>query len=151
MDPTAYCAHLRRTLSLELADEHLLSGWNQIFVGEMPQIATLLEKLAGSLPLYAFSNTNTAHREFWQARYASVLEPFSGLFCSCDLGMRKPSPEAFLDVCNRIPIAPAQVVFFDDSRLNVRGAREAGLRAHEVHSAADVRAALRREGIECDC
>ena len=151
LGPGEYCAHLRRTLGLELADERLLAGWNQIFGGEVPEVGALLANLKGSLPLYVFSNTNVAHRGFWQARYASILEPFSQIFCSCDLGLRKPSAEAFLEVSKRIGIAPARIVFFDDSPANVVGAGEAGLRAHEVHSAAEIRAALRREGIACDC
>ena len=151
IDPAAYCVHLRQTLGLALADEPLLSGWNQIFVGEVPEVGALLAKLAKSLPLYAFSNTNAAHRTFWHVRYGSILEPFSKIFCSCDLGTRKPSPAAFLEVAGRIEIAPGRIVFFDDHPDNVRGAREAGLRAHEVHSAEDIRAALRREGVVCDC
>ena len=147
LNPAAYCTHLRKTLGVDLADEHLLSGWNEIFVGEMPGVASLLPALARALPLYVFSNTNTAHQQFWQVRYASLLEPFSAIFCSCDLGLRKPSPGAFLEVSKRIGIAPARTVFFDDSPANVQGAREAGLRAHEVHSDADIRAALLREGV----
>jgi len=147
----AYCTHLRATLGVTLADEILLSGWNQIFVGEIPGVGALLECLAASFPLHAFSNTNVAHRAFWQAHYAKLLQPFSQIFCSCDLGTRKPSPDAFLDVSRRIGIAPGRIVFFDDQPQNVRGAREAGLLAHEVHSAGDIRAALQHEGIRCDC
>jgi glucose-1-phosphatase len=146
-----YCTHLRATLGVTLDDEILLSGWNQIFVGAIPGVGALLESLARSFPLYAFSNTNVAHRAFWQARYAKLLQPFSHIFCSCDLGARKPSVDAFLDVRRRIGVAPGRIVFFDDHPQNVRGAREAGLRAHEVHSVGDIRAALQREGIRCDC
>jgi FMN phosphatase YigB (HAD superfamily) len=151
IEPAAYCAHLRHALGLEIADEHLLAGWNQIFLGEVPEVGPLLAKLARSFPVYALSNTNAAHRMFWQVRYANLLEPFSQIFCSCDLGMRKPSPAAFLEVASRIKIAPGRIVFFDDHPDNVRGAREAGLRAHEVHSAEDIRAALRLEGVVCGC
>ena len=151
IEPAAYCAHLRQTLGLELPDEHLLFGWNRIFVGEVPQVGALLAHLAKSYPLYAFSNTNVAHRRFWQVRYATLLAPFSQIFCSCDLGTRKPSPAAFLEVASRMQTAPARIVFFDDDPDNVRGAREAGLRAHEVHSADDIRAALSLEGVVCDC
>ena len=151
LDPAAYCTHLRRILELDVPDEPLLAGWNQIFVGEVPEVGTLLAGLAKSFPLYAFSNTNTAHRTFWQARYAKVLAPFSQIFCSCDLGLRKPTTDAYLEVCERIGVAPARIVFFDDVVENVQGAREAGLRAHQVNSAADIRAALRHEGISCDC
>ena len=146
-----YCTHLRATLGVTLADEILLSGWNQIFVGPIPGVEELLGSLARSFPLYAFSNTNVAHRAFWQARYAKLLQPFSQIFCSCDLGTRKPSVDAFLEVSRRIGIAPGRMVFFDDHPDNVRGAREAGLLAHEVHSAGDIRAALQQEGIPCDC
>ena len=147
LEAAAYCAHLRRLLGLDLADEHLLSGWNEIFVGEVPGVGALLATLARSFPLYVFSNTNVAHRDFWRVRYAGLLGAFSQIFCSCDLGLRKPSPAAYLEVAKRIGIAPARIVFFDDHQANVLGAREAGLRAHEVHSAADIRAALSREGI----
>ena len=146
-----YCTHLRATLGVTLADEILLSGWNQIFVGAIPGIDALLESLAKSFPLYAFSNTNVAHRIFWQARYAKLLQPFSQIFCSCDMDARKPSAAAFREVTRRIGVAPARIVFFDDHADNVRGAREAGLLAHEVHSADDIRAALQQHGIRCDC
>jgi glucose-1-phosphatase len=145
-----YCAHLRRTLGLELDDGRLLAGWNRIFGGEVPEVRALLTGLKRALPLYAFSNTNVAHRAFWQTRYASVLEPFSEIFCSCDLGLRKPSAAAYIEVARRIGVAPARILFFDDVAVNVRGAREAGLRAHQVGSAAEIRAALRREEIACD-
>jgi putative hydrolase of the HAD superfamily len=144
-----YCTHLRATLGVTLADDILLSGWNQIFVGAIPGVGALLESLAKSFRLYAFSNTNVAHRAYWQVRYASLLQPFSQIFCSCDLGARKPSAGAFLEVSRRIGVAPARIVFFDDHPDNVRGAREAGLLAHEVHSVDDIRAALQREGIRC--
>jgi HAD superfamily hydrolase (TIGR01509 family) len=146
-----YCKHLRATLGVTLGDEILLSGWNQIFVGPIPGVEALLESLARAYRVYAFSNTNVAHRAFWQARYATLLQPFSQIFCSCDLGVRKPSADAFLEVSRRIGIAPGRIVFFDDHPQNVRGARAAGLLAHEVHSAGDIRAALQHEGIQCDC
>ena len=111
---------------------------------------TTCAALAKSFPLYAFSNTNAVHRAFWQARYASLLKPFSGIFCSCELGARKPSPAAFLEVGRRIGVAPAHIAFFDDHAGNVRGAREAGLLAQEVHCVDEIRGALRSEGIACD-
>jgi len=151
IDAQQYCMHLRATLGVTLADEILLSGWNQIFAGAIPGVEGLLECLARSFQLYAFSNTNVAHREFWQVRYAKLLQPFSQILCSCDLGTRKPSADAFLEVSRRIGVAPGRIVFFDDHPDNVRGAREAGLLAHEVHSAGDIRAALQQEGIRCDC
>ena len=53
IDDTAYFAHLRKMLDVDITHEQLLEGWNAIFVGEMPGIAPLLARAAKRLPLYA--------------------------------------------------------------------------------------------------
>jgi len=152
IDAGQYFAHLRNTLGFTLSNEELLAGWNAIFIAPSTGIESLLEALAQSFPLYLFSNTNHAHRAFWQFCYAKLLAPFSEIFCSCDLGVRKPSGEAFVEVCRRIGIAAPRIAFFDDREENVLGARGAGLLAHQVHSAADIRSALIHElRIACNC
>jgi len=142
IDTNEYFAHLRELLGLPLSTDDLLAGWNAIFVRPSAGIDSLLQRLAGSFPLYLFSNTNPAHRAFWQSRYARLLAPFSGIFCSCDLGARKPAEEAFLEVCRRIGIAASRIAFFDDQAENVLGARQAGLHAFQAASAAALRRAL---------
>lgn len=148
--PDEYWPHLRSALGVALADSELLAGWNRLFVAPVPGMRVLLERLAQSYPLYAFSNTNQAHVAFWRPRYGDLLAPFSAVYCSCDIGARKPDPAAFLEVAKRIGIAPEKIGFFDDHPANVQGAREAGLLAQEVHSAANVRAALQRFGVRLD-
>jgi len=142
-----YCAHLRAVLGVRLGDAELLAGWNRLFVGEVPGMQALLERLARSSPLYAFSNTNRAHVAHWKPRYRALLAPFAAIYCSCEIGARKPDVEAFRDVATRIGVPPARLAFFDDHAVNVAGARNAGLLAYEVHSVADVREALRRLGV----
>jgi putative hydrolase of the HAD superfamily len=152
IDADEYFVHLRELLGLSLSPDELLAGWNAIFIGPSAGIDRMLQHLAKSFPLYLFSNTNPTHRTFWQSRYANLLAPFSGIFCSCDLGTRKPTGDAFLEVCRRIGIAPPHIAFFDDRAENVLGARGAGLLAHQVHSAADIRSALIDElRIACNC
>jgi len=145
IDADEYFEHLRNLLGLSLSTQEILAGWNAIFVGPVRGIDRLLRQLAESFPLYVFSNTNLAHRTFWQSRYANLLAPFSAIYCSCELGARKPSGEAFLEVCRRIGIVPSRIAFFDDRGENVLGAREAGLNAFQVASAADIRRALIHE------
>jgi putative hydrolase of the HAD superfamily len=146
IDAAGYCAHLRGALGVALADEALLAGWNRLFVAPVPGMQTLLERLAGSYPLYAFSNTNRAHVAYWEPRYRGVLAPFRAVYCSCEIGARKPDAAAFQEVAQRIGAAPGRIGFFDDHPANVAGARNAGFLAEEVHSAADVREALRGLG-----
>lgn len=142
IDGDEYFASLRNSLGLTLSDEQLLAGWNAIFGEPLPDIDKLLRTLAPILPLYLLSNTNPMHRAFWTARYHEVLTPFSALFCSCELGVRKPSPDAFLRIADLIGTPPARIGFFDDLVENVDGARAAGLIAFQVSSTPDVVRAL---------
>jgi putative hydrolase of the HAD superfamily len=157
----AYCAHergelseaqyfasLRRSLGIDLSDAQFLSGWNAIFGGPIPGMETLLHDLSRILPLYAFSNTNRSHRTHWEPRYRALLGPIRKVICSCDIGVRKPDPDAFIKVAQLIGAAPARIGFFDDLEENVAGARAAGLHAFRVRSAAQVRNALPALGIE---
>jgi len=59
----------------------VLEGWNAIFVGEMPDIAPLLARAARRMPLYAFSNTNRPHVEYFSKAYADVLGHFHEISC----------------------------------------------------------------------
>jgi len=133
-----------------LDDDAFLAGWNSLFVGPVAGMPALLERLARSYRLYGFSNTNRAHVAHWQPRYRDLLQPFAAIYCSCDLGARKPDAAAFHEVANRIGAAPQRLVFFDDTEANVLGARAAGLMAAHVRSAAEVESALGRFGVRVD-
>jgi len=140
LDDRAYFAHLRRTLGIALADEAMLAGWNAIIGEPMPGIEPLLRELSARRPLYVFSNTNPAHIAHFTPRLASLLRHFRGTFTSCELGRRKPEPEAFARLASRIGLPASALAFFDDVEENVAGARRAGLQAHRVASAAEIRA-----------
>jgi putative hydrolase of the HAD superfamily len=137
-----YLASLRKSLEARLSDEELLAGWNAIFVGPREGMRELLQGLSSVVPLYVFSNTNALHHAYWSEQYRELLQPFSRIFCSHQLGVRKPSPEAFRRIAQLIGIAPSRLAFFDDLRENVDGAREAGLPSFHVTSFAELHDAL---------
>jgi putative hydrolase of the HAD superfamily len=137
-----YFAALRSALGIGLSDEQLLAGWNAIFLEPMPGVADLLVRLSAEMPLYLFSNTNRLHHECWSVRYRELLAPLTGIYCSHEVGERKPNVQAYVSVARRIGLPPHRIAFFDDLEENVRGARKAGLLAYQVTSAADLRAAL---------
>ncbi len=135
-----YFASLRRSLGIGLSDTQFLAGWNAIFVGEIAGARELLAAAALRRPLYLFSNTCAVHREHWMPRFGELLRPFAQRFLSCEIGLRKPDPEAFTWVSRRIGVPPQRIAFFDDTAENVAGARTAGLRAFQVHSPAEIAA-----------
>jgi HAD superfamily hydrolase (TIGR01509 family) len=101
-----YFASLRAMLGISISDEEFLDGWNAVF----------------------------AHKAYFEARFATLLAPVREVFCSCDIGLRKPSAEAYTDVCRRVGVPADRIAFFDDLAENVRGARSAGLRAFRVRA-----------------
>ena len=137
-----FFAALRAALGVELSDAQFLEGWNRIFAGEIPGIAALLARAAQRLPLYAFSNTNNAHVEYFSGEYADVLGHFRQIFVSSSIGLRKPDAEAYDHVVRAIGVPAARIVFFDDLAENIEGARARGLKAVHVASADDVAEAL---------
>jgi glucose-1-phosphatase len=142
VDDAAFFADLRAMLGIEVADHHLLEGWNAIFVGEMDGIAALLARAGRRLPLYAFSNTNRAHVSHFSQHFSGVLSHFRELFLSSSIGLRKPDAEAYDHVVKAIGVPASRIVFFDDLLENIAGARARGLTAVHVTSPRDVANAL---------
>jgi FMN phosphatase YigB (HAD superfamily) len=142
-----YFATLRASLGIDISDDHFLEGWNAIFTGEMPDIATLLARAARHLPLYAFSNTNGAHVAHFSVVYAPLLGHFRQVYLSSTIGLRKPDKAAYDHVVNAIGVEASRILFFDDSAENVEGARASGLQAVHVTSSRDVADALAGLGI----
>ncbi|MBR0799165.1 HAD family phosphatase [Bradyrhizobium jicamae] len=147
IDDAAFFANLRRSLGIEISDEEFLEGWNAIFTGEMPGIASLLETAAKRMPLYAFSNTNPAHVDYFSVAYADVLRHFRTVFLSSAIGLRKPDAEAYDHVVKAIGVPASRILFFDDTAANIEGARARGLQAIHVTSTDDVARALTALGI----
>jgi HAD superfamily hydrolase (TIGR01509 family) len=132
IDEATYFAHLRARLGLRQPDADMLAGWNAVFLEPHPEAAGLVEELSRRYPLYLFSNTNRAHQAWFTPQLEPMLERFTEVFTSCDIGLRKPDPQAFLHVAERMRVAPGRIAFFDDMAENVEGARRAGLQAFQV-------------------
>jgi putative hydrolase of the HAD superfamily len=143
----AFFESLRASLGIGLTDAQFLEGWNAIFTGEMPGIAAMLARAGARLPLYAFSNTNSAHVAHFSDAYADVLGHFREIYLSSSIGLRKPEAAAYDHVVKAIGVPASRIVFFDDSADNIAGARARGLTAVHVTSPDDVSRALAALGI----
>jgi putative hydrolase of the HAD superfamily len=143
----AYFESLRASLRIGISDDQFLEGWNAIFAGEIPGIAPLLARGARNMPLYAFSNTNRPHVEYFSRAYADLLGHFREIYLSSTIGLRKPDAAAYDHVVKAIGVPASRIVFFDDLAENVEGARTRGLNAVHVKSSADVADALSALGI----
>jgi len=142
-----YFAHLRSVLKLQGSDARIAEGWNAIFIREIPATLELIQSVRAAVPCYAFTNTNPTHQGAWTAVAPRVLHSFDRIFASHEIGLRKPEKRAFEHIAAAIGVPLESILFFDDLDENVEGARAAGLQAVLVRGPADVRDALRREGM----
>jgi HAD superfamily hydrolase (TIGR01509 family) len=137
-----YFAALRSSLQVDLPDAALVTGWNAIYVKEVPGMRALLGTVADRFPIYAFTNSNPTHHAFCSAHYAGVLESFRKVFLSFELSLRKPERAAFEAIAAAIAVPLDRILFFDDTEANVESARAIGMPAVLVRSPADVKEAL---------
>jgi putative hydrolase of the HAD superfamily len=145
-----YFAALRRSLNVNLSDDLLIAGWNDVYVGVVSGMVPILAIASQRFPLYAFTNSNPTHQSEWSVRFANELSIFNNIFVSSELGLRKPDPEAFAEVAKQTGSIPSECLFFDDTSENIDGARAAGMRAVLVQSISDVRDALLQLGLDVD-
>lgn len=111
-----------------------------------PGAHELLTTLAGRTRLAALSNNNSVH---WEriGRDMGLGQYFSDSFLSHELGLVKPDPEVFAHVVAALGCPPERILFLDDNRLNIEGARAAGMVAHRVAGFAEAEATLRSLGL----
>lgn len=133
-----YFAALRSSLGINLSDDEFTKGWNAIYVGKIQKTAELLRRLKDTVPLYAFTNSNPTHQRVFEKEYAEELRSFRKVFVSCEMGRRKPEPEAFNAIAAEIGVRLDRMLFFDDTRENVEGALAVGMQAVHVTSVDDI-------------
>jgi FMN hydrolase / 5-amino-6-(5-phospho-D-ribitylamino)uracil phosphatase len=68
-------------------------------------------------------------------------------FVSCDVGVRKPDPEAYLGPARKLGCEPSQLLFVDDRASNCEAAVAQGLDAILFEDAASLRRALQERGL----
>jgi putative hydrolase of the HAD superfamily len=134
-----YHQHLEQTIEMKLSYEQFCEGWNDIMVAPIDETVRLLESLNDRIPLYALSNANTLHKNFWEKTYHKELSHFEQVFVSSDMGSRKPEPAIYLQALEWIGVDPGNVIFFDDLAVNIEAAKALGMTAVQVHSPRDVR------------
>ncbi|MDF1667912.1 MAG: HAD-IA family hydrolase, partial [Planctomycetota bacterium] len=128
--------HFQRPLSFP----NFIKGWNEVFLGESQGMAELLDGLKPQTRLLGLTNTNQLHHDEWKERYAGLFGRLEDIFVSSELGCRKPEPRIFETVQEKLGIMKSEeIIFFDDARVNVEGAKDSGWRAFQTTSCEQIR------------
>lgn len=111
-----------------------------------PGVVPLLTALGLGYRLAYFSNTSCLHVPRLNHEMG-LAELIPHRFASCEIGFFKPDPAGFEFILSELDVAPASVLFLDDSPANIEAARSCGLLAEQVVGLAEVKAALAKHGI----
>lgn len=128
----AFLEHWQKRFSTH-SRAQLIAAWNAMLLGPLPETPAVLQQLMQRFSLAVLSNTNDLHFEQVAPAIAPWKPYFVEIFFSHHIGRRKPDPETYRYVLDRLGWAPQHTLFVDDSPANVAGARAAGLRAWLMH------------------
>jgi FMN phosphatase YigB (HAD superfamily) len=113
---------------------------------ERAPMIELVSMLGETVRVAAFTNTIQMHWEMLQNRhrfsFPSLVEQ---TIASHVIGVAKPTKAAYQEVTKRLEIDPSEVLFIDDSKINVSAAVEYGMRGIVFSSYRDLVETLRKE------
>jgi glucose-1-phosphatase len=112
---------------------------------ERPEMLAFLKELNKKIRIAAFTNTIELH-------WALLTDPknyqfpqlFETIFASHLIGEAKPARRAFTKVLNALGLSPEEVIFVDDSSLNVSGASQLGIKGIVFKNVESLREELRK-------
>ncbi|MBQ9410289.1 MAG: HAD family phosphatase [Bacteroidales bacterium] len=107
-----------------------------------PRTVRAVNEVKGKYPLYLLSNNNPiSMRHCRRVLRDNGLDPestFRDQFISSDLKLMKPAPEFYNYAIQKIGLPPQEILFIDDNKANVDGARAVGMDARLFNPGTDL-------------
>lgn len=123
----AFADGLIADFDLDTDQATVITIWNDLLLGLMPQRPTQIAQLAPDYHLALLSNTSRQHHSLYKDECAEMFSHFERLFFSFDMGMRKPDAIIFEKVLAEMNWQAAETLFIDDSTTNIAAAKALGI------------------------
>jgi putative hydrolase of the HAD superfamily len=114
-------------------------AWNCILLRLWPERVEFVKKLRNKgYKTFLLSNTNAIHVAEFEEMIDDTMgienfqSAFEHIYYSNKIGIKKPYPETYLELCSWNNLEPAETLFIDDSKQHVEGALRAGLHAYHI-------------------
>jgi len=137
-EPEEFGAAIINEFNLTCTTEELLREFQQYVIDPYPGARQIVREMRSHGLTACFSNTNCLHWQQMKERM-KLFDAFDYLFPSHLIKMRKPEPQAYRLVIEKIGLNPEKIYFFDDTRINIEIAREFGINAYQVEGVAQLR------------
>jgi putative hydrolase of the HAD superfamily len=115
-------------LDEQQVDEFMGWTWREYLGTANTELIEYARRLRSRYRTGILSNSFVGAREREQAAYG-FEDLVDEIIYSHECGLSKPDPAIYALTCERLRVAPQQVVFLDDHEPNVEGARQAGIHA----------------------
>lgn len=127
------------------ARETVLECFRDFLVGLNDEVLGFIREIKPEYPIYILSNNNPVSRKEFERmmdeKGFNVGEYFVKAFYSYELHLLKPGREIYDLAIREIGFKPEEIVFIDDSPLNIEGAEKAGLKTVRYTRGLDLRKA----------
>jgi HAD superfamily hydrolase (TIGR01509 family) len=132
--------------SLGISAEEFLDSFRGWAVAPFPGSLELVRATKAHARVGCLSNMNVLH---WEDRVSSwgLAELFEFPILSFRLGLIKPDRKIFERAIDTVGCPPGQILFLDDSAINVQAARSAGIASARVRGVEESREALTQNGV----
>jgi HAD superfamily hydrolase (TIGR01509 family) len=121
-------ARIGESLGCEVSEAGLLGALTTLIeshpIAAMPGAETLLEELAGWLPLAVATNAPSDIAEA-VLRRTGLRRYFGPLISAEQTAEPKPAPDVYIEACRQLDLRPVEAVAFEDSVLGAQSARAA--------------------------
>jgi putative hydrolase of the HAD superfamily len=114
-------------------------AWNSILLRILPEQVHFVRQVKDSgRRTFMLSNTNAIHVAEFEKMIAEKMpfsafrDAFEKIYYSNVIGIKKPYPETYLQVCEWNGLSPSETLFVDDSIQHVLGAEKAGLQTYHL-------------------
>ena len=137
-------AYIRRLSPVELTDRQIDDAWNAILIDVPEERVQMLQQLGKSYRIFLFSNTNELNYNKFKKDLQNKfgIDIFDTIFVksyfSHQMHLRKPHPEAFMQIIQEQGLIPQETLFIDDTERHVRGAESVGLHAYHLRHGEDI-------------
>lgn len=125
---------LLRVLPKGVSANQVVHAWNKMIL-DFPKISLdILKQVRNHHKVFLLSNTNEIHMEKVKREWQLITNEdmssyFDQVFLSHEINMRKPEIATFLEVSIKMQIPPQNILFIDDSKQHIEGAKQAGMNA----------------------
>jgi len=130
-DDDTFVQEFKKLFHIDLPDTDAANLWNSWVGAPYDNMVETIKNLKTRYKVACLSNTNNLH---WQHlnKYLDCEALFSPAYASHHIHQAKPDKACFEFIVNDLKASPGNILFLDDSEVNVAAARNCGLIAYQI-------------------